>query len=97
MGDGWLADRVYSGVPAAEFGRQQEIEIGHMSGMSNVKFWLAMRGIEATDELCRKILSYAKSSPRVLSQDKVLALVKRHRARAKPVRAGRAAARVARV
>jgi 2-isopropylmalate synthase len=98
MGDVWLADRVYSGVPAAEFGRQQEIEIGHMSGMSNVKFWLAMRGIEATDELCRKILSYAKSSPRVLAQDKVLALVERYRVRAKPpVRAGRAAARVARV
>jgi 2-isopropylmalate synthase len=98
MGDAWLADRVYSGVPAAEFGREQEIEIGHMSGMSNVKFWLALRGIEATDELCKKILSYAKSSRRVLSQDKILALVKRHRGRAKPrMRASQAAARVARV
>src|SRR5262249_32218655 len=98
IGDVWLADRVYSGVPAGEFGRSQEIEIGQMSGMSNVKFWLASRGIEPTDDLCEKILSYAKASPRVLSQDKVLALVERHRARAKqPVRVRRAAARVARV
>ena len=35
-GDAWLADRIYSGVPAGEFGREQEIEIGHMSGESNV-------------------------------------------------------------
>jgi len=98
MGDTWLADRVYSGVPAAEFGRAQEIEIGHMSGMSNVKFWLASRGIDPTEALCREILSHAKTSPRVLSQDRVLAIVERHRSRAKqPVRASRAAARIARV
>ena len=38
--DEWLADRVYSGVPAGVFGKKQEIEIGPMSGMSNVRFWL---------------------------------------------------------
>jgi 2-isopropylmalate synthase len=39
-GDNWLADRVYSGVPAGEFDKEQVIEIGHMSGMSNVRYWL---------------------------------------------------------
>ena len=39
-GDNWLADRVYSGVPAAWFGREQEIVIGHQSGISNMRFWL---------------------------------------------------------
>src|SRR5579859_1370390 len=44
--DVWLADRVYSGVPAGMFGRHQEICIGFMSGASNVGFWLRQRGIE---------------------------------------------------
>lgn len=35
-GHNWLADRVYSGVPAAWIGRTQQIEIGPMSGNSNV-------------------------------------------------------------
>ena len=39
-GDAWLADRVYSGVPAADFGRRQVIAIGPMSGKSNVLHWL---------------------------------------------------------
>src|SRR6185436_8250881 len=39
-GDAWLADRVYSGVPAGEFGREQRIRIGPMSGRSNVIWWL---------------------------------------------------------
>ena len=45
-GDAWLADRVYSGVPAGMFGRHQEIGIGFMSGASNVGYWLRQRGIE---------------------------------------------------
>jgi hypothetical protein len=42
-GDAWLADRIYSGVPAGMFGRQQEICIGFMSGISNVTYWLKRR------------------------------------------------------
>ena len=42
-GDVWLADRVYSGVPAGMFGRHQEIGIGFMSGASNVGYWLRQR------------------------------------------------------
>ncbi len=76
-GDDWLADRVYSGVPAGEFGRQQEIEIGHMSGMSNVKYWLESRGIAFTDEMCKEILTLAKSCPTTLSEEEILAVVER--------------------
>ena len=39
-GDELLADIIYSGVPAGWFGREQEIEIGHQSGLSNVRYWL---------------------------------------------------------
>ena len=39
-GDHWLADRIYSGVPASLFGREQLITIGPMSGLSNVHYWL---------------------------------------------------------
>lgn len=77
LGDDWLADRVYSGVPAGEFGRQQEIEIGHMSGMSNVKYWLESHGIAFTDEMCKEILTLAKSCPTTLSEEEILAVVER--------------------
>jgi 2-isopropylmalate synthase len=50
-GDAWLADRIYSGVPAAMFGKEQEIEIGHYSGESNVIYWLKKRGYEPTKPL----------------------------------------------
>ncbi|MBL9038817.1 MAG: 2-isopropylmalate synthase [Archangium sp.] len=75
-GDEWLADRVYSGVPAGEFGREQTIEIGHMSGMSNVRFWLAERRLPADEALCRRILEKAKSTSTVLTERQVRALVK---------------------
>ncbi len=71
-GDEWLADRVYSGVPVGEFGREQLIEIGHMSGKSNVKYWLSKRGLEATDEACDRILKVAKSAAWTLSEKEVL-------------------------
>ena len=50
-GNTWLADRVYSGVPASNFGLEQKIRIGHMSGRSNIIWWLEQRGIEVSDEL----------------------------------------------
>ena len=59
-GESWLADRVYSGVPAAWIGRTQEIEIGHMSGNSNVVYYLASRGLPATPEIVAAILDLAK-------------------------------------
>jgi len=69
-----LADAVYSGVPAHLFGLQQIVEIGPMSGKSNVVYWLARHGIPETDELVNRIFEVAKQSPRVLTDDEVKAL-----------------------
>ncbi|HVG32125.1 MAG TPA: LeuA family protein [Pyrinomonadaceae bacterium] len=74
-GDPGLADLVYSGVPAGLFGMQQQIEIGYMSGKSNVIYWLEKRGLEASDERVERILARAKQSSSVLSEDEVMQLV----------------------
>jgi 2-isopropylmalate synthase len=74
-GDPGLADLVYSGVPAGLFGMEQQIEIGYMSGKSNVIYWLEHRGLEASDERVERILAHAKQSPSVLSEDEVMRLV----------------------
>jgi 2-isopropylmalate synthase len=81
-GDSWLADRIYSGVPAGMFGKEQEIEIGHYSGESNVVYWLKKRGYEPTKELVAAVLGEAKRGNRVLSDDEVIAVIKAHRATA---------------
>jgi len=76
-GANWLADRVYSGVPAAMVGRLQEIEIGPMSGISNVRYWLSQRGYDQDDAaLCRRIFARAKNSDHTLTEDEVLSIVR---------------------
>ena len=75
-GDSWLADRIYSGVPAGMFGKEQEIEIGHYSGESNVVYWLKKRGYDPTKELVAAVLGAAKRGNRVLSDDEVIAVIK---------------------
>jgi len=70
-GDRWLADRVYSGVPADMVGRHQEIEVGPMSGESNVVYWLESRGIAATPERVQAVFQRAKSVDRVLADDEI--------------------------
>jgi isopropylmalate/homocitrate/citramalate synthase len=75
-GHTWLADRVYSGVPAAWIGRKQEIEIGPMSGNSNVQYYLASHGVAATPELTKRILDEAKRSPRVLNAAEILDIIR---------------------
>jgi 2-isopropylmalate synthase len=77
-GNAWLADRVYSGVPAGDFGKEQEIEIGHMSGMSNVKYWLELRGLPQDEPLCQDILARAKSCAWTLTDEEILAVVASH-------------------
>jgi 2-isopropylmalate synthase len=62
-----LADRVYSGVPAGWFGKGQSIEIGFMSGESNVVFWLQQHGYEPEKDLVRYIFDKAKSTDHLLS------------------------------
>jgi len=79
-GHDWLADRIYSGVPAGMFGREQEIEIGHYSGESNVVYWLQKRGHEATRDLVQSILVAAKRGNRVLTDDEVNQIIKEHHA-----------------
>jgi 2-isopropylmalate synthase len=75
-GDRGLADRVYSGVPASLVGRDQSVDVGPMSGRSNVVFWLERRGILATDALVDRVFASAKTSPTVLTDDEILALVR---------------------
>jgi 2-isopropylmalate synthase len=82
-GDHWLADRIYSGVPAGEFGKEQQIEIGPMSGLSNVKHWLARHEIPADEPLAKAILQRAKASSRTLTEAELLQLVRELRPEAR--------------
>ena len=76
-GHDWLADRVYSSVPAAEFGLEQKIEISPVSGLSNVKYWLATHGYDADDEAaCKALFDAAKRTDRVLTDDECHRLLK---------------------
>ncbi len=74
-GDDWLADRIYSGVPAAMVGRHQEIEVGPMSGTSNVEYWLRERGIEPEPERVAAIIAVAKAADHVLSDAEIRAVI----------------------
>lgn len=66
-----LANAVYSGVPSHFFGMEQVIDIGPMSGKSNVLFWLERHGIAASDDLVEKIYKRAKSSDHTLSEEEI--------------------------
>ena len=78
-GHEWMADRIYSGVPAGMVGRRQEIEIGPMSGLSNVRFYLTERGLPYDDELLQQIMATAKRGNHVLSEAEILAIVYQER------------------
>ncbi len=67
-----LANNVYSGVPAHYFGLEQIIEIGPMSGKSNVVFWLERHGLEAGADVVERIFRRAKMSDRMLTEDEIL-------------------------
>ena len=67
-----LVDAVYSGVPAGMVGREQEIDVGPMSGRSNVMFWLEKRGLTASDAAIDRIFAKAKGSRSVLSEQEIL-------------------------
>jgi 2-isopropylmalate synthase len=66
-----LANAVYSGVPSQLFGMEQVIDIGPMSGKSNVLFWLERRGIPASEEVVERIYKRAKSSDHTLSEAEI--------------------------
>jgi 2-isopropylmalate synthase len=76
-GDEWLSDRVYSGVPASMVGRHQVIEVGPMSGLSNVQCWLETRGLELRAELVDAIFRAGKESDHVLEDHEILEVVNR--------------------
>ncbi|HZT95599.1 MAG TPA: LeuA family protein [Chloroflexota bacterium] len=77
-GDEWLANRVYSGVPSDEFGRRQIIELGPMSGQSNVVYWLEERNLKPTPELVAALFDACKSADRILPEEAAYALVASH-------------------
>ena len=61
------------------FGRKQEICIGFMSGASNVNYWLRQRAIEPSEELVAEILKAAKGTTHILTEEEVMAIVRRVR------------------
>ncbi len=77
-GDDWLADRVYSGVPAGDFGLKQVIRIGHMAGRSNIIWWLEQNGYEVTDELVAHLFEVAKSQRRNMLDSEVESAVNQY-------------------
>jgi len=76
MGDEWLVDWVYSGVPASLVGCEQTIEISPVSGMSNVRFWLTSHGYDGSDEdLAKVVFALAKQSDHTLTVDEIEAVI----------------------
>ena len=72
-GSDWLADRVYSSVPASLFGRKQEIVVGPLSGTSNAAEVLRRLGIEPSPETIEVLLKTAKAADRILTDEDVRA------------------------
>ena len=76
-GHAWLADRIYSGVPASLVGREQIIEIGPMSGESGVIYWLKRHNLQPRKKLIEAVFSEAKKSQRILTDEEVMAIIER--------------------
>jgi 2-isopropylmalate synthase len=76
-GDKELMDAVYSAIPASLVGREQEIDVGPMSGKSNVTFWLEKRGLPTSEQVVDRVFQRAKSSRTVLTEAEILAEVYR--------------------
>jgi 2-isopropylmalate synthase len=75
-GDDWLADRVYSGVPASWLGRKQEIEIGPMSGNSNVVYYLNAHKLPDTPAVVQAVMQAAKHSSQILTPGEIGEIVR---------------------
>jgi 2-isopropylmalate synthase len=67
-----LMDAVYSGVPAQMVGRHQQIDVGPLSGKSNVVFWLEQHGFIPAEDVVDRVFRRAKSSQRVLTEQEIL-------------------------
>jgi 2-isopropylmalate synthase len=78
LGDRWVEDCVYSGVPASLVGLRQKIEISPVSGLSNVRFWLVQHGYDASDEaLCEAVFGLAKKCDHTLSRQEIESEIER--------------------
>jgi 2-isopropylmalate synthase len=75
-GDREAVDAIYSGVPASLVGREQQIEVGPLSGKWNVIFWLEKHGLTASDDLVDRILSRGKRSATTLTAEEILEVVR---------------------
>ena len=75
-GEHWLADRIYSGVPAQDYGLEQVIRIGHMSGRSNITWWLRKNNYQITDELVAYLFDIAKQQRRLMDDEEVHSAIK---------------------
>ena len=71
-GDRDLMDAVYSSIPASMVGREQQIDVGPMSGRSNVEFWLQRHGIPCSDPTVERVFRRAKASTTVLTDAEIL-------------------------
>ena len=69
-----LADLVYSAVPASWLARGQEIDVGPMSGSSNVRHWLLTHGYPASPAAVERIFAAAKAADRPLGDAELHAL-----------------------
>lgn len=76
-GDDWLADAVYSGVPAGQFGLRQIIEVGPMCGLSNVIHWMEFNGYQQDEALAKELFALAKSSNKILTDEELHDTAKR--------------------
>src|SRR5262249_17174719 len=74
-GDRALMDAVYAAVPASLVGRRQEIEVGPMSGKSNVVFWLESRGLPATDDIVDRVVAAAEAPNRMVTHEQIAKIV----------------------
>ena len=74
-GDQELANSIYSGVPSHLFGLEQIIEIGPLSGRSNVIYWLEKRSVPASDELVDRIFAAAKQAERIMTEQEIQAII----------------------
>ena len=74
-GDQELANSIYSGVPSHLFGLEQIIEIGPLSGRSNVIYWLEKPSVPASDELVDRIFAAAKQAERIMTEQEIQAII----------------------
>jgi 2-isopropylmalate synthase len=59
------------------FGLEQIIEVGPMSGLSNVVYWLASHGYAQEESLAKEIFQRAKSTNRILTDEELHSIARR--------------------